>query len=864
MNTDEMLTAALEYAARGWPVFPLDGKDPITPHGVKDATTDEGQIKSWWTARPSANIGLATGGSSAVVVDFDGPVAEAVIAEYVRVHGIDTVEADLSTASVRTAKGEHLYFGWVEECKALKNWTRPVDDLDIRTTGGYVVVPPSIHPGTGAAYEWIVSPEDGNLRPFPGWMIDLLLESKNKKRAEKLEGVVSTARMQKAARLRDDGDGHPYGQAALEGEIAELRSAPEGERNDRLNKAAFALFGLCKAGVLDRGEVEREMSRVARSIGLEYSEISKTLASAWSGAVAREIPDEAWWAGSTDEDDGIKSITEEELNGLPVAENPRLFVSLEPDNFISEYVDYASSLSDAYVEYHFAAALFMVSTAIDRRAVLKLKQGTVHPNLWLFCLGNSTTSRKTTSMNEPEAILDTYEVGRRLPSSFSPEALIEALADCPRSYFMKDEAGGLLASMSKKYMEETRDFFSELYEGKDYHRKLRTGQRKEKREFQIRSPYVTQWLATTPDNFRAYTSELDVTSGWLLRYAYFWPDYVKPWRAFEEATNEDFSQFVSISMKYRDLKEKLAGLDIEGLKLSLTAEGWEHFAGWQRAIEERAMMEEDRIAQAVAGRLMTFALKLAMVFTIGRWDFDPSTTRAISLEHVQEATRQVESYFLPMARVVIEEVARSEKENLQNRIIGTIRRAGGKITRRDLLRRLHVRLEDVDKAISALEASEEIEKLQVEDGKGPTKHVYRLTVSNVTSVSNVTQIPRDSTRSDFTDRDKSSCFIETVGTVATDETVVTGETLGPEELPAGGAEPPGSEPSKTKDDNRIFEKTEAFWRDLSRQYDGLNSRVLIDYLGYDDLKAGIALNALLGRGWLEDDAGRLHPPASFC
>ena len=486
-------------------------------------------------------------------------------------------------------------------------------------------------------------------------------------------------------------------------------------------------------------------------------------------------------ATSTEKDDGVKCITEEELIGLPVAENPRLSINLEPDNFISEYVDYASSLSDAYVEYHYAGGLFMASTAIDRRVVLKLKQGTVHSNLWLFCLGNSTTSRKTTAMNGPGAILDTYEVGRRLPSSFSPEALIEALADCPRSFFMKDEAGSLLAAMGKKYMDEARDFFSELYEGKDYHRKLRTGQRKEKRDFPIKSPYVTQWLATTPDNFRAYTSELDVTSGWLLRYGFFWPDHVKPWKAFEEATEEDFSRYTTISIKYRDLKEKLAGLDIEGLKLSLTAEGWEHFSGWQQAIEERAMREEDRILQAVAGRLMTFALKLAMVFTVGRSDFDPSTTRAVSLEHVQEATRQVETYFLPTARVVIEEVARSERENLQNQIIGTIRRAGGKIARRDLLRKLHVKLDDVDKAISALEASEEIETLKVE-GKGPTRYVYRLTVTNVPivpsvpSVSSVTQIQGNSTRSVKSDRDKSSAFGETDGTVGTVGTVATEET----------------------------------------------------------------------------------------
>jgi len=69
----DMMTAALGYAARGWSVFPLDGKEPITSSGVNDATTDEGQIRGWWMEHPRANIGLACGEASAVVVDDDGP-----------------------------------------------------------------------------------------------------------------------------------------------------------------------------------------------------------------------------------------------------------------------------------------------------------------------------------------------------------------------------------------------------------------------------------------------------------------------------------------------------------------------------------------------------------------------------------------------------------------------------------------------------------------------------------------------------------------------------------------------------------------------------------------------------------------------
>src|SRR5262245_28545135 len=84
-----MLDAALAYAHRGWSVLPVHtvtngqctcgnvtcaspGKHPRTAHGVKDATSDEATIRQWWSQWPKANIGIATGAiSGLVVLDID-------------------------------------------------------------------------------------------------------------------------------------------------------------------------------------------------------------------------------------------------------------------------------------------------------------------------------------------------------------------------------------------------------------------------------------------------------------------------------------------------------------------------------------------------------------------------------------------------------------------------------------------------------------------------------------------------------------------------------------------------------------------------------------------------------------------------
>ncbi|PZO84128.1 MAG: DNA primase [Micavibrio aeruginosavorus] len=166
-----LLSQALRYAERGWPVFPLKprGKTPLTPNGFKDAATDKKQIVAWWEAHPDANIGLATGTASGLfVLDIDGDDGEQSLKKLEENHGPLPPTGEVITGG----GGRHLYFK-LPDVRTVRNSAGKLGlGLDVRGDGGYVVAPPSIH-SSGKPYERSVDSHN-QIAPPPDWLVDLV------------------------------------------------------------------------------------------------------------------------------------------------------------------------------------------------------------------------------------------------------------------------------------------------------------------------------------------------------------------------------------------------------------------------------------------------------------------------------------------------------------------------------------------------------------------------------------------------------------------------------------------------------------------------------------------------------------------
>ena len=248
--SSEVLEYALRYAENaGWKIHPCKAdKTPYLSAWHKKASNDPAQIKQWWSKWPDALIGCATGPDSGIwVLDADLPEGP----DHVLQMGLP------ATLTQQTGSGGFQYFfSW--NGHNIRNSSRKLGPgIDVRGQGGYVILPPSVHP-CGNQYQWL-----NKSKPIyaPDWL------------AEK------AAKPEKQPDRTYQGPNSKYGLSALSHEMINLSLQSQGSRNETLNQCAFNLGQLIAGGELDESHVTNALLSTALTIGLTESEASKTIRS---------------------------------------------------------------------------------------------------------------------------------------------------------------------------------------------------------------------------------------------------------------------------------------------------------------------------------------------------------------------------------------------------------------------------------------------------------------------------------------------------------------------------------------------------------------------------------------------------------
>lgn len=127
--------------SHGFAVGPLDGKIPLTAHGIHDFTSDPDVIARWHGQHPGCNWGATQRG--VIVFDVDPRNGGTVTALKLR--------PEHKTLCVQTgAGGWHIYY---RHAGSARGKLRGANGIDIKIGGhGYTVAPGSTHPITGKRY----------------------------------------------------------------------------------------------------------------------------------------------------------------------------------------------------------------------------------------------------------------------------------------------------------------------------------------------------------------------------------------------------------------------------------------------------------------------------------------------------------------------------------------------------------------------------------------------------------------------------------------------------------------------------------------------------------------------------------------
>lgn len=267
--------AAGALARLGLRVFPLwpTTKLPAISAWPARASDCSARVQEWWTGDYAGyGVGLATGAASGVwVLDLDvkkGADGIGDLRRLIEANGADYRPFTDTWRVVTPSGGVHLYFRWDERCSAdggIDNSSKRVaPGVDVRSGGGYVRAPGTVgyHPVDAGASVRFAS--------APAWLLALV-----RRRGSEADTDAAPRN-----------SGSSWSRFRAEETLRVLRGAPEGGRNDALNRAAFLL---ALGGSVEREQAWEACRSVMSEIGARDSEREqrRTFASGWESGKRR-------------------------------------------------------------------------------------------------------------------------------------------------------------------------------------------------------------------------------------------------------------------------------------------------------------------------------------------------------------------------------------------------------------------------------------------------------------------------------------------------------------------------------------------------------------------------------------------------
>lgn len=638
---DELLTAALEYAAMGYRVFPCipGGKAPCTQNGFLDATTNEDQIEDWWTRWPEANIGVAVEGF--YVLDLD-PGSESWLA--------DDPEKALSLTCgpcQRTPRKGHHYFYRMPEGSAWRRKTGKIHTgVDSLGEGGYVILAPSRIMGMGA-YDWQHDNELAEVEnlPYPPDWFQRVVESLQNK-TNGTNGHAKSSSYQ---------DGNPI---------------PDGQRNSTLTSIAGNLkrIGAGRAEI-EAAILQTNLDRCRPPLPTE--EVQKI---AWS--VSRYEPDQV--AVAITEGHFAQFVEPKDLEDEPQKPNAFPEHLLDVGGIMAEFCEYTNSQSRRLQpNLSLGAAIALMSVLVGRK--VRDPSGT-RTNAYVVNLAESGYG-KNAGVTAVSQVFNYLERGKLVYEGgfHSESAIWSMLEKRPAVLAVIDEFGKYLSSATSNkagtFLKRVPATWMSLFSqsgglasppaSADYTKNT-----------QINQPHLCILGASTQSTFFEGISQDVIESGFLPRILFFEGEEERP------SLRRDVEQAPPPESLLERVKEWLlfnpGGLVNDEHPIPLVVEYTSSACDLLNEIYDKLDVLEktcEEQFQPVWARCLELVRKLALIHACSI--HSPSTV-VVDRESLQWAWDVVHYQYKKIEWLIHEHMSSTEFEDHQQKVIRWLRRQPGK------------------------------------------------------------------------------------------------------------------------------------------------------------------------------------------
>lgn len=655
------LHAAIRYAELGYEVLPVvaGAKNPLTEHGVRDATLNTKTIESWWTRWPNANVGISATGLVIIDIDSKGDVRWPEDED----RACELVES-ARAISVTPSGGRHFFFRRPDGVSWRCSVRKLAANVDVRTDGGYVVVPPSKL--LAGVYSWVEGKELDTAKEFlstpPKWLCDLLDERERE----------HAARINKCTQLD------------------ETRVIEEGTRNDALFRIGAKL----------------------RSIGFDFEEIYSALSVVNRRRCRPQLDDVEVWriaeSASRYDINAVETalvecryaqiVEKEEVDDdiVEFAKPSEEFVERAPGilALISRYI-----LDTAYRPQpmlSLGSALSFVSVLCGEHCIAD-EYGTT-TNLYCVGVGPSGCGKERTR----QAIRDIAKASNVLelvgPEDIASGAgLLRALERNRAQLFQLDEFGRFLSTTHNAYssphLYNVTTLLLKLYTSANV---VFTGvaYADVDKTRVIDRPHVALWGTTVPEDFFRSISRSSIKSGLLSRILLFESrDRTTHQRPASRTVPREIVDFVRSLRNVVVTYSRPAGAIFDSCL--------EKFEGYALRVREPY--------SSLWARAYELARKLSVIGTVAEGNVIVSESVA------QWACELAEAIVGRTVSVVVQKLAESAFEAKRNEILEFVRERGA-VTKTDLCSRFRgIRPSERDEILRSLVEEEEIE---VEVGSG--------------------------------------------------------------------------------------------------------------------------------------------------